>query len=128
MIPTTFQETILKCKNPSKCLGDLVFIHGFCVDHTYFQLPVGDKLAQHFNVYMIDLPGHGTNVTGVDAKDLNFDNLVNYVVEYIKSKNLKNIILVGHSMGGGIVSLVESKIRNRIKKIILVSPYCTGGL
>jgi pimeloyl-ACP methyl ester carboxylesterase len=68
MIPTTFKEFNIKCKNEKECLGDLLFIHGFCVEHSYFT--AAEELSKYFNVFMIDLPGHGANTDGVVPADL----------------------------------------------------------
>jgi pimeloyl-ACP methyl ester carboxylesterase len=119
MMPTTFKEFILPCKN-NKSLGNLLFIHGFCVDHTYFT--AANKLSEHFDVYMIDLPGHGTNNDNITPKDLKLNKMAQYIVDYINFKKLDNIYLMGHSMGGALVSLVERLIPTKIKKLILVCP------
>jgi triacylglycerol lipase len=117
----TFKEFVIPCKNPSNCLGDLLFIHGYCVEHTYFV--AASNLSQYFNIYMLDLPGHGNNANGYLPKDLTFPKFTEHVIAYIEYKKLNNFFLVGHSMGGGIASCVASKIPSKIKKLILISPY-----
>jgi triacylglycerol lipase len=119
MIPTTFKEFIIPCKT-KECLGDLLFIHGFCVEHSYFV--AASELSKHFNIYMIDLPGHGTNVADVTAKDLKLNKIADYIINYIEFKKLNNFYLMGHSMGGGLASLVASKIPEKIKKLFLICP------
>ena len=37
----------------------VVFIHGAGLDHSTFVLPARYFARQHFNVYAVDLPGHG---------------------------------------------------------------------
>jgi triacylglycerol lipase len=120
MIPNTFQEFKISCKNKDKCLGDLLFIHGFCVEHNYFT--AAQELAKYFNIYMIDLPGHGTNTRGVMPKDLKIHKLADYILSYIEYKKLNNFYLMGHSMGGGLVSIVANKIPNKVKKLFLLCP------
>jgi pimeloyl-ACP methyl ester carboxylesterase len=120
MIPNKFFEFNIPCKNPSKSLGNIVFIHGYCVDHQYFI--IRDELTKYFNYYSIDLPGHGVNDKGVESKDLKLDNFADYVIDYIKTKKLTNVILMGHSMGGAVVSLVASKAPELITKLVLLCP------
>jgi pimeloyl-ACP methyl ester carboxylesterase len=120
MIPTTFKEFILPCTNANHCLGDLLFIHGFCVEHSYFT--AANELAKYFNVYMIDLPGHGVNLEGVTSNDLKMHKLTDYIVSYVKFKNLNNFYLMGHSMGGALASLVANLIPEKIKKMFLLCP------
>jgi pimeloyl-ACP methyl ester carboxylesterase len=126
MMPTTFKEFNIPCKNMDNCLGDLLFIHGFCVEHSYFT--AANELAKCFNVYMIDLPGHGDNTSGVTSKDLKTGKLADYIVSYINFKKLNNLYLMGHSMGGGLVSLVANLIPEKIKKLFLICPANPGAL
>jgi pimeloyl-ACP methyl ester carboxylesterase len=124
-----FDDKIIACKNPHACLGDILFVHGYCVDYTYFSAPAGAKLAEHFNVYLLNLPGHATKTNiNINPKDLTVPKFAEYVMDYIKTKNLNNLILMGHSMGGAIVTMVENKMSSRIKKLILISPYCSGSI
>lgn len=116
-----FKEKIIKCKEPNQCLGDLLFIHGFCVDYSY--MLAAKELAKHFNVYMINLPGHGDNADHVKTEDMTVYRYCDYVIQYVEERKLNNFYLMGHSMGGAVVSLVENQLKNRIKGLILVAPH-----
>ncbi|EGZ31733.1 alpha/beta hydrolase [Malacoplasma iowae] len=106
-----------KAKNVSK--GNIVFIHGYATTSMYHQdaaLEFSD-----YNYYAIELPGHGyTDV----RQNLEFSpiNIAIQVVDWIHSLNLDEIILIGHSMGGGIAEMINLYIPQKISKIILVSP------
>jgi pimeloyl-ACP methyl ester carboxylesterase len=126
MAINSFKEKIIKCKEPNQCLGDLLFIHGFCVDYSY--MLAASDLAKYFNIYMINLPGHGDNTDNVRKSDMTLYSYCDYVVKYVNERNLNNFYLMGHSMGGAIASLVENKLKNRIKKLILVSPHNVAAL
>jgi triacylglycerol lipase len=125
MITTTFKEFNISCQNHDKCLGDLLFIHGFCVDHSYFT--AAKELSKYFNIYMIDLPGHGANTEGATQDDMHLQKLADYIVSYVEYKKLNNFYLMGHSMGGGLVSMVENQISDKIRKLILLCPFNFGG-
>ncbi len=104
--------------------GIILFIHGFCVSYTYFVC--ADQFPE-YDVYLLNLPGHSQknklpNDKKVYKKALKFSNIVNYVVDFINAFDLSNVNLIGHSMGGAIASLVENKVRNKIRKIVLISP------
>lgn len=120
-----FKSFHFLCESKNDYLGDIVFIHGYCVEHSYFN--IAKDLSKNFNVYMIDLPAHGVNVKDVNKKELNFKSYAKHVVAYIEKKGLKNIFLIGHSMGGGIVSIVANMIPDKIKKLILIAPYGMAG-
>ena len=48
--------------------------------------------------YAVDLPGHGMN--RVDRATVTLDSYVNSVAEFIERRDLKNVVLAGHSLGG----------------------------
>ncbi len=107
-----------------KCKGDIFFIHGYAVNsdyHDYF----GD-LVTDYNYYAIEHAGHGITPLN-DKKQLNPYSYALEVVKLIKELNLKDIILMGHSMGGGIAVMVSHMIPELIKKMIIVTPMNSKG-
>ena len=125
-----FDYKVVKAKHqPAK--ETILFIHGYAVDYSYFVF-IEDKFPE-YDLYFVNLPGHGPKLkVSNDKKEmkekLRIEYMANYVVEFIKEMNLNNIILVGHSMGGAVVSMVENKCRERIKKLILISPMNYASL
>jgi pimeloyl-ACP methyl ester carboxylesterase len=123
MIPTTFKDQYISCKNKEQYLGDLLLIHGYCVEYSYFNAAKAvDELSKYFNVYLLDLPGHGTNKEGIVPEDMKLWRIADYIASYIEHKKLNNFYLMGHSMGGALVSLVTTKIPEKIKKLFLITP------
>lgn len=64
----------------------------------------------------IDLPGHGS---GVRKKTI--DEYVEEVKKFCDEKDLKNIVMVGHSMGGAIVQKFALDHPEYLKAVVLVS-------
>lgn len=56
------------------------------------------------------------------SRNQTLDQLSEKVVDYISSKDLKDIILVGESFGGVLAIDCASQIRKRITKMILINP------
>ncbi len=107
-----------------KCKGDIFFIHGFAVNsdyHNYF----GD-LVTDYNYYAVEHAGHGITPLK-DKKQLDPYSYAKEVVQLIKDLGLKDIILMGHSMGGGIAVMVSHMIPELIKKMIIVTPMNSKG-
>ena len=124
-----FDYKIIKAsKNPSK--GKILFVHGYAVDYSYWMF-IEDKFPE-YDLYFVNLPGHGNLKVSSDKKEmkkkLRLNYMADYVVDFIKQQDLKDITLIGHSMGGAVVSLVEQKCPERIKKLILVSPMNFASL
>ncbi len=107
-----------------KAKGDIFFIHGYAVNsnyHNYFS-----DLLEDYNYYAVEHAGHGITPLK-NKKQLNPYSYAKEVAELIKQLNLKDIILIGHSMGGGIAVMVSQMIPDLIKKMIIVTPMNSKG-
>ncbi|MDR2557390.1 MAG: alpha/beta hydrolase [Mycoplasmataceae bacterium] len=104
--------------------GNVIFIHGFNSTWRHHQ-PLLDRLYDDgYNVYSFDLPNHGENLRY--DRQFTFDEYCRYVIDWIKQHRItKNLIIIGHSMGGGINSAIASSIKN-VKNIVLISPFQRG--
>lgn len=75
------------------------------------------------NFYGFDMPGHGeTKIKKPEDVDLNY--YAELAIQFILDYDIKDIILMGHSMGGGLAMIIstDNRIANRIKKIVLEAP------
>lgn len=101
----------------------IVMIHGFATNSKSWELFA--KRNENNFLHLINLPGHG--VGEYTKRDLDFDNIVKSIVDYILDIDAKSIILIGHSFGGGISMVVNYKLKklqnNKIEKLILLAPY-----
>lgn len=88
----------------------LLFLHGWCINGAYWanQLEYFSKI---FNVYAIDLPGFGKS----NAKRNNWtiEEYAKDVIAFIDSMNLKNVVIIGHSMAGEI--MLQTALANNPK-------------
>src|SRR5260370_34383060 len=69
--------------------------------------------------YAVDLPGHGMN--HADRSKVTLDSYVDSVVDFIERRNLNNVVLAGHSLGGLTIPGVAVKIPRRIKRVVWVT-------
>lgn len=77
----------------------LLFIHGSYIDQTYWKDQV-NYFKPKYKVITIDLPGHGKS--GGERADWSMRGFAEDVNEVIKSLEVNNIILIGHSLAGDI--------------------------
>ncbi len=77
----------------------LLFVHGSYIDQTYWANQ-GSFFSRRFKVVTSDLPGHGNSAR--DRKHWSVKGFAEDVHALIKELNLKNVILIGHSLGGDI--------------------------
>ncbi len=96
----------------------IVLLHGWG-QNIEMMKPVGDSLTDN-DVIIIDLPGHGKSEEPKDIWSLK--DFAQMVYELLKSLNIQNPILIGHSFGGKI-SLLYSSMYQVKKLIVFGSPF-----
>lgn len=69
-----------------------------------------------YQVHMLDLRNHGRSF---HSSKFNYELMAQDVFEYCSEKNLKNIVLLGHSMGGKVAMEVASKWNELVDKLII---------
>jgi pimeloyl-ACP methyl ester carboxylesterase len=99
----------------------LILMHTIRTQLDYFQ-EVIPTLAKNHTVYALDLPGHG--YSSID-KSANYDEpyLRNAVIAFIEKLDLKQVTLVGESIGGVLALTVASSIPERIAKVVASNTY-----
>lgn len=79
----------------------LIFIHGWSCDSRYWQKQLS-VFSKDYQVITIDLAGHGnSSLDRIDYTMLSFAKDVKAVIE---KEKVNKAILVGHSMGGGVIA------------------------
>ena len=98
----------------------LIFVHGWCCDRSYWneQLP---HFAQKYKVVSVDLAGHGES--GLDRKAWTMDAFGDDVVAVAEKLNLKQVVLIGHSMGGIVILKAALKMPERILGLVTVDEF-----
>ena len=106
--------------------GDLtlLFVHGWCIDKSYWSYQ-SDGFCSQYQVVTIDLPGYGNS--GRNRDDWSIEQFGKDVNEVINQLQLKNVVLVGHSMGGDII--LEAALENEnIKALVGVDNFKDVGM
>jgi len=98
-----------------------VILHGF--------LGMGDnwktlsrRFAEHnYEMHLVDQRNHGRSF---HSDEFDYDLMADDLKTYCDTNNLKNIILLGHSMGGKTAMLFSAKYPEYVKKLIVadISP------
>jgi pimeloyl-ACP methyl ester carboxylesterase len=96
----------------------LVFLHG--ASGASAIMPFMEKLAQRFDVLVPEHPGYGLS----DEPEWldNIHDAAYFYLDFLEHFKLKDVTLIGNSMGGWIA--MEMAVRNtaRLKSLVLVSP------
>jgi pimeloyl-ACP methyl ester carboxylesterase len=78
----------------------ILFLHGWCIDGMYWKDQV-DYFSKNYNVFAIDLPGFGKSKA--ERTNWTIEEYANDVTAFIETMNLKNVVIIGHSMAGEIM-------------------------
>src|SRR5688572_14721289 len=93
----------------------LLFVHGWCIDKEYWE-PQLKYFCPAYKVVTIDLPGFGQS--GKNRTDWNFDEYTEDIKAVIDQLDLKNVILIGHSMSGDIILNTSNKYPDLVAGIV----------
>ncbi len=101
-------------------MSTFVLVHGACHGGWSWR-PVAEILReQGHTVHTPTLPGLGAE----DARaDVRLADSVSALVEYVESRDLRDIVLVGHSWGGFPVSGAAASIADRIDRLVYWSAF-----
>ncbi|WP_165823994.1 alpha/beta fold hydrolase [Pseudochryseolinea flava] len=78
----------------------LLFIHGWGINQTYWANQVA-HFSKNFRVVTLDLPGFGQS--GKNRESWTVEDYTSDINKVLTDLDLKNVILVGHSMSGSII-------------------------
>lgn len=94
----------------------VVLLHGY-LENLKMWKEISEKLAQSYQVILIDLPGHGKSKSYGNTHTMDFmAEKVNEVFEEIK---LEKAVLVGHSMGGYVTLAFVENYPEKVKAFLL---------
>ncbi len=100
----------------------VILLHGFgaCAYTWRFLAP---ELAKDHRVFTIDLKGYGLSDKPEDGKYAVSDQ-ADLVAAFIRQKDLHDLVIMGHSMGGGVTLMTYLKVREdqpaRVKRLVLI--------
>lgn len=97
----------------------LVMVHGASQDSLSWQYVI-DLFAPHYTVHALDLPGHGKS--GMPAGGPHSATLQNarYLLQFLEAAGIQDPVLMGHSMGGGVVAQAAVLAPERVRGLVLV--------
>ena len=107
-------------RNPGE---NLVLLHGL-LDASFGFRRLIPHLSQRWKLYIPDVPGFGKNKLPMIKFLLHLDIIAQIIYEYISILDLRNVTLVGHSMGGLLsqhLALLDAKKEKRITRLVLIS-------
>jgi pimeloyl-ACP methyl ester carboxylesterase len=120
--PEVFSEENTSIEYLIEGTGDraVVFIHCWSCDKTYWNQQV-PYFAGNYKVVTIDLPGHGESEH--NRTDWSIDAFGKDVASVVEALDLKQVVLVGHSMGGSVILAAAKELGDRVMGLIGVDTF-----
>ncbi len=94
----------------------LVMLHGLFGSLDNW-LGVASKLAETFNVFLVDLRNHGLSP---HREEMNYPVMAGDLAEFFDAQKLDHASLIGHSMGGKAAMQFALDFPDRVEKLIVV--------
>lgn len=113
--------TIAYLSNASPVAGEtIVMVHGFGANKDSWTR-LAAELTDEYNVYAVDLPGHGESSKQLDL-GYRFEDQVSHLSKTLKALNIENAHMMGNSMGGAITALYAATHPDQIRSAVLFDP------
>ncbi|MBW4542467.1 MAG: alpha/beta hydrolase [Myxacorys chilensis ATA2-1-KO14] len=100
-------------------MSTFVLVHGSWHDGSAWQAVIDQLEAKGHQAFAPTIAGHGKGVN----KNVNYAQCTQSIVDYIVSKDLTDIVLLGHSFGGTIIAKVAEAIHDRIRRLIFFNAF-----
>ena len=94
----------------------MIILHGLFGMSDNWQ-SLGKKLAETYEVHLVDQRNHGQSF---HSDDFSYPHMSDDLREYVEEKQLEDIILIGHSMGGKTAMHFATQYPDRIAELIIV--------
>ena len=94
----------------------LIILHGFLGMSDNWKSLATQFAAEGFQVHALDLRNHGKSF---HSDEFSYEVMVRDVVNYINLHQLKNSVVLGHSMGGKVAMLLATAHPNLVSKLII---------
>lgn len=106
----------------------VIYIHGWLDNAASFHSLM--PLINSYHGLAVDLPGHGLSSHIPSCAYYHFIDCVSQIIALLDKFNYDKFILIGHSLGACLASIVAGSIPNKISKLILldaIGPLSTSA-
>ena len=100
-------------------MSTFVLVHGSWHDGSAWNAVIQHLETKGHQAFAPTIAGHGKGVN----KNVNHAQCTQSIVDYIVSKDLTDIVLLGHSFGGTIIAKVAEAIHDRIRRLIFFNAF-----
>ncbi|WP_438493823.1 alpha/beta hydrolase [Paenibacillus sp. IHBB 3054] len=110
---------VVKGKPEAKQSLTFVLVHGAWVDASFWDETAAELRKMGHTVYTPEYAGHG----GDKNTQVTHEQVTKSVADFIKQKDLHEIILLGHSFGGSVIQKTAEQVPDRIKRLVFFDAF-----
>jgi pimeloyl-ACP methyl ester carboxylesterase len=97
--------------------GSFVLIHGSWHGGWAWQPVIREFAMRGWRAYAPTLPGHGPDA---ERSGITHRHCVDWIIAFIQERDLRDVILAGHSFGGSVVQKVAEALPERTQRLIFL--------
>lgn len=94
----------------------LIILHGLFGSSDNW-LTVAKELGTDYKIYLVDLRNHGDSP---HSEDFTYADMAADIAEFIHDHQIKDPVVIGHSMGGKAAMLFSTEHSDLVKKLVIV--------
>lgn len=107
-------------RNPDRGPRRVLALHGW-LDNAASFVPLSTHLhAQALDLVLLDLPGHGHSTWLPIGADYSLGTTIQQILHVADALGWERFTLLGHSLGGGIASLLTAAAPERVEALIAI--------
>ncbi len=99
-------------------LPPMLCVHGGAANGHWFDF-VAPGFRADYHVRALDLRGHGES-EWIDPPDYSYDRYAADIAEAVEKLDLRDFVLIGHSMGGMVSLVYTATYPGRVKRLVIV--------
>ena len=121
---TSIKNTEIAYFDSEKGEKTILFIHGNSLSSVFFEKQLeNDELKSKYRLISMDLPGCGSSEFAKNpSSDYSMAGLKAFVLNFAKALDLKNVLYVGHSLGGNILLDIGENLHNAKGILVFGTP------
>ena len=96
-----------------------VLVHGSWHDERCWSAVRGHLESEGHEVHTLTLPGNGEKA----KPSITMAETAGAVVDLIKGRGLRDVVLVGHSFGGSVVQFAAPRVAERLERLVFYNAY-----
>lgn len=98
---------------------DFVLVHGSWHDNSAWAPVIARLEQQGHRAHAPTIAGHAPG----DDKRVSHADCVASVVDFIRTRDLRNFVLVGHSFGGTVIQRVAEEVPDRLRRLVFWNAF-----